>query len=390
MYGFVVTTAGQGMLARAAAGEALTITSVQVGKGVVGSQAAALALTALVDPVANATSDEPEVNGNQMSLIVEYRNDLNGGLQEGFELSEFGIFASVGDDQPALLYYASLGDNPQPVQPESAGLDVHRFPVAIAVTGDISVALNYPDNAFVANKDFDAHVSNTSNPHGVKAGQVMTESGESVEAALSNKAEINEVLCQRPIGGDALNAIYPYLYTTVVGPGTFGPRSDYWYVEYYPFDEIAGIQVITSPTGQDRWYRTFDGGAPNNWKKIATATPPQEYDLPLAEGVEIYADNVANYYCKNEFGEVSINTTLKIGIPLVSGMTIATIPQGFTRHNVISFPLVGYYRQNNNVFNGNITIEQSGAICLWVKNLDQTNIGASWVCIPSVVFISES
>ena len=158
MYGFVITTAGESMLARASAGETLTITGVQVGKGVVASAAAAKALTALVDFVANATSSEPAVSGSQLSMIVEYRNDLGGGLDEGFDLSEFGIFASVGDDSAALLYYASLGDAPQPVQPESAGLDVHRFPVAVAVTGELTVTLDYPAGAFVSADELDGYI----------------------------------------------------------------------------------------------------------------------------------------------------------------------------------------------------------------------------------------
>ena len=158
MYGFVITTAGESMLARASAGETLTITGVQVGKGVVASTAAAKALTALVDFVANATSSEPAVSGSQLSMIVEYRNDLGGGLDEGFDLSEFGIFASVGDDSAALLYYASLGDAPQPVQPESAGLDVHRFPVAVAVTGELTVTLDYPAGAFVSADELDGYI----------------------------------------------------------------------------------------------------------------------------------------------------------------------------------------------------------------------------------------
>lgn len=149
MYGFVITTAGQAALARAAAGEALTITGVWVGKGVAASAAQARALEALIDPVAAGTSTVPAVSQGQISLIVEYRNDLGGGLDTGFDLSEFGIFGSVGDDAPVLLYYAGLGDSAQPVQPESAGLDVHRFPVAIAVTGEASVSLGYPASAFV-------------------------------------------------------------------------------------------------------------------------------------------------------------------------------------------------------------------------------------------------
>ena len=109
MYGFIITTAGEGLLARASAGE-----------GTVESAAAAKALTALLDPVAQATSTQPEVAGGQLSMLVEYRNDMGGGLEEGFTLSEFGVMAKVGDDAPTLLYYAALGDPAQPVPPIAA------------------------------------------------------------------------------------------------------------------------------------------------------------------------------------------------------------------------------------------------------------------------------
>ena len=115
MYGFIITTAGEGLLARAAAGETLALTEVWVGRGVVEGVEAAKALTALLDPVAQATSTQPEVAGGQLSMLVEYRNDMGGGLEEGFTLSEFGIMAKVGDDAPTLLYYAALGDRAQPV-----------------------------------------------------------------------------------------------------------------------------------------------------------------------------------------------------------------------------------------------------------------------------------
>lgn len=153
MYGFVITTAGEAMLARAAAGEALFLDAVMVGRGVAESAAAAKALNTLIDPVAAATSTAPAVSGNQISMTVEYRNDLNGGLEAGFALSEFGISAHVGDDPAALLYYGSLGDAPQPVKPISEGLDVHRFPVAIAVTGEVSVIMEYPAGGFLTEED---------------------------------------------------------------------------------------------------------------------------------------------------------------------------------------------------------------------------------------------
>ena len=121
MYGFIITTAGEGLLARASAGEGLTLIEVWVGKGAVESAAAAKALTALLDPVAKATSTTPAVAGGQISMLVEYRNDMGGGLEEGFTLSEFGVMAKVGEDAPTLLYYAALGDRAQPVPPIAEG-----------------------------------------------------------------------------------------------------------------------------------------------------------------------------------------------------------------------------------------------------------------------------
>lgn len=155
MYGFVITTAGEAMLARAAAGETLVLDGASVGKGVVLSAADAKALTALIDPVAEATTSVPAVAGQQISITVEYRNDMNGGLETGFALSEFGIAAHVGDDPSGLLYYGSLGDAPQTVKPIGQGLDAHRFPVAIALTGEVSVALEYPAGGFLTQEDLE-------------------------------------------------------------------------------------------------------------------------------------------------------------------------------------------------------------------------------------------
>lgn len=155
MYGFVITTAGEGLLARASAGEGLTLTEVWVGKGAVESAEAAKALTALLDPVAKATSTTPAVAGGQISMLVEYRNDMGGGLEEGFTLSEFGVMAKVGDDAPALLYYAALGDRAQPVPPIAEGLDVHRFPVAVGVTGEVAVSLEYPAGVWVTHEELE-------------------------------------------------------------------------------------------------------------------------------------------------------------------------------------------------------------------------------------------
>lgn len=151
MYGFVITTAGEALLARATAGAALTITGVQVGSGAVSDAAAAKALTALVAPEQQATSTVPIADGGQVSMVVQYSNDQGDGLAEGFILREFGVFGKIqGDETAVLFFYAALGEQAQPVAPFSQGLDVHRFPVAWAVTDGAQVTLGYPAGAFVS------------------------------------------------------------------------------------------------------------------------------------------------------------------------------------------------------------------------------------------------
>ena len=96
-------------------------------------------------------------------MLVEYRNDMGGGLEEGFTLSEFGVMAKVGDDAPALLYYAALGDRAQPVPPantaDKSSIHVRQRPshaaVAIGVTGEVEVSLEYPAGVWVTHEELE-------------------------------------------------------------------------------------------------------------------------------------------------------------------------------------------------------------------------------------------
>ena len=80
IYGFTPTNAGRALIAGLLAGETLTITKTMVGSGKPASLDAMAALTDLVEPVAQATSTTPVHSANAVTLTVEYRSDLNGGL----------------------------------------------------------------------------------------------------------------------------------------------------------------------------------------------------------------------------------------------------------------------------------------------------------------------
>ena len=127
-YGFFIPSAGRTLIAGLLAGETLEISRVMVGSGKPERQEALATLEDLVAPVAQATSTTPLRNGEQVDMVVEYRSDLNGGLDTGFWLNEFGIFAMDGDEE-VMIYYGTLGDFPQWVSAYNDGaIDVRRYP----------------------------------------------------------------------------------------------------------------------------------------------------------------------------------------------------------------------------------------------------------------------
>lgn len=126
MRGFAITAQGAQLLTKVAGGAGtLQITAVKVGKGL--PEGDPSLLTDLVSPVALGSCTVPKVENNRMSMVVEYRNDMDGGLKEDFMLSEFGIFAKVKEleEDAVLLYIGVLGDNPGVVcratRPSTAG-----------------------------------------------------------------------------------------------------------------------------------------------------------------------------------------------------------------------------------------------------------------------------
>ena len=95
-----------------------------------------------------------EITGNvkdAVSLTVEYRSDMNGGLQEGFSINEYGLFAKTADSAETLIFYGCLGDHPQWVSPYTPGVapDIRDYPVTIQISSEVNVQINYHADAFI-------------------------------------------------------------------------------------------------------------------------------------------------------------------------------------------------------------------------------------------------
>ena len=164
----------------------LNITKVLVGKGELQQGQTPEYFTDLIEPVTQATSTIPVVKNGVISFIVEYRNDLNGGLQEGFWLKEFGVFAEDGENE-ILLYYASLGEYPQYIDAyENGKVNVKKYPVSIVVTDDIKVNIAYAAMAFVTEERMKEFVEIEALPY---LEGVLAESENGILAELDKKAD---------------------------------------------------------------------------------------------------------------------------------------------------------------------------------------------------------
>ena len=156
---FYITNQGLDLIVKLIDTGELTLTKVTVGSGKVLLGQDPKTFTDLIQYVADATSTMPVVNNRQLDMIVEYRNDLNGGLLTGFWNNEFGIFALDPDIGEILFCYATLGDYPQWIGPYegTVATDVVRYPVSIGLSSDATVVLNYQALAFVTHEELEAH-----------------------------------------------------------------------------------------------------------------------------------------------------------------------------------------------------------------------------------------
>ena len=361
-YGFVITESGNALLASMVAGQTMTITKAVVGEGTADNPDAARKLTDLITPGPTATSTRPTVDGNSVNMIVEYRSDLNGGLKEGFWIGEFGIFGKVGDGEEAMIGYGSLGDAKQYVSAyvEGTAPDVRRYPVSITVTTGVQVNVDYPAEAWMTAEDVDDKV----NKH-----NSSEESHQDIRASLSNKLSRNgEVV---PLGTNILTLApgrynvdgvtedtraqmnlpvlaWHYEIVVLAAENNIGLINNYKVVIVYPFGYIP--EYIESYTNEMRYDGTWTG-----WAKNTTATPPQEYPLPLAEG---FTPITPCTYRKNQFSEVFVGGST--GGTITDGAVIATLPEGFRPKQTVERPAT--FAVSGSQVAGSVTIMPDGNV----------------------------
>ena len=145
-YGRWVTYAGADIISHLPVGGLLTLSAVNIGKGLISGLADPKAQTGLVESVMTGTTTALiHTEPSTLLTVVEARNDMPGMPTEGFWIREFEIRAVhpvLGD---VCFMYATLGDFPQYVHPYISGPpDIRRFPIDIIVRPDLQVVTSYP------------------------------------------------------------------------------------------------------------------------------------------------------------------------------------------------------------------------------------------------------
>ena len=161
-YGCTIPRRGRELIAKILAAKIpLKISRIMMGQGVCPDEVFPGDLEDLVEPVAN----EPTYDGDTVHMTVEYRSDLNGGLDHGFWIREFGVFAQDEDGSEVMLYYGVLGDYPQWVSAYSTtGLDVRRYPISITIGEGAEVIIDYSPEAFMTAEDVGAYCTSVMLP----------------------------------------------------------------------------------------------------------------------------------------------------------------------------------------------------------------------------------
>ena len=152
-----------------------------------------------------------------------------------------------------------------------------------------------------------------------------------IAAALSNKLSINSINTD---GLDCNNfkddGRYQCQGQVLNGP-PWAPGETYghFFVDVYHHTDNWVVQVAYAVNYQSAFIRNCADGNWLEWEKFATATPPQEYDLPLAEGWAEQSGNTCRY-AKTQEGMCVVTLKAVPNSAIQGGQaTIATLPTGF-------------------------------------------------------------
>lgn len=355
-YGFVITNAGNNLLNNMVAGEKLTITKVVMEKGTAESAEAARQLTAPIDPGPDGTSTKPTVEGNAVSLIVEYRSDLNGGLNEGFWIGGFAVYGKTDTSAEIMMYYGSLGDKKQYVSAYVSGTapDVRRYPVSITVKDGIKVDVSYPAEAWMTAEDVADYFNGTLKPDLEGSLKEILEQHDEDQTAHKNRFQgkqdnLNTLQAKDNLVDADMVAITDSANNETAKRISWANIKALLNRIFVPLTRTVNNKGLTSDvtlTGADINVSGTDSTSISTaLSNKVNAGAPQVYDLPLSSGWTNYGTSRSRYW-RNQFGEVSVIVDISNDGAVQHPSVVAQLPTGFRPAENFDVPAVLYDGNN--------------------------------------------
>ena len=165
----ILTDAGMDLLTRATAGETLTFTRFKIGNG---ETEDGRTLTDLVNPLYEfGIDDVDDSNTGRVVITGAFDNSI---ILADMRWTELGLFAEGEDGVEVLYAYCNDGDDAGLLKAGGGAIvttQVINLNVIVGTAPHVTAIL--APSAVYASKDVvDAHLADTSNPHGVTAAQV--------------------------------------------------------------------------------------------------------------------------------------------------------------------------------------------------------------------------
>ena len=167
-----LTQSGQNMLLRALGGESIQFTRFKIGNGELPVGSDGTELTDLINPlVAFGISDSDDSNEGYL-LVTGHFNSLD--VPSEMKFRELGIFAEGEDEVEKLYAYVNDGDDAGTLMPNLSNIYSEQEITLVLAIGEAEnvTAMLVPDTLYASKSDFDSHVADNDNPHGVTKEQV--------------------------------------------------------------------------------------------------------------------------------------------------------------------------------------------------------------------------
>lgn len=148
--------------------------------------------TSLVNRKDTSNITRLRVNGDNTCTVGTKRL---GNAVGGYYLREIGLYAKDPDNgNNEILYgYANAGDDAQYI-PASGGAEIveKTINIIISISNGASVTATLSTGVYVTPEEFEAHVNDKNNPHGVTAAQISAAEADHTHGAITNNGKIGK------------------------------------------------------------------------------------------------------------------------------------------------------------------------------------------------------